>query len=235
MITTLGSATHVGLKRTNNEDSYGAFPELGLWLVADGMGGADAGEVASRIAVEQVRAACAEGAPVEAAIEEANRAVGEAIAGGQGRPGMGTTVVAAHCVGDQFIVAWVGDSRAYLWNGALKRLSRDHSQVQELVDSGVLSEAEARVHPHRNVITQALGVQPDNPVRVDRVDGTLAGGQRLLLCSDGLTGEVDDAEIARILAADDDGAAVVDGLIQAALAAGGSDNVTVVLIGPDGG
>ena len=80
MITTLGSATHVGLKRTNNEDSYGAFPELGLWLVADGMGGADAGEVASRIAVDQVRAACAEGAPVEAAIEEANRAVGEAIA-----------------------------------------------------------------------------------------------------------------------------------------------------------
>ena len=92
MITTLGSATHVGLKRTNNEDSYGAFPELGLWLVADGMGGADAGEVASRIAVDQVRAACAEGAPVEAAIEEANRAVGEAIAGGQGRPGMASAI-----------------------------------------------------------------------------------------------------------------------------------------------
>ena len=145
---------------------------------------------------------------------------------------MGTTVVAARVQGPRFEVAWVGDSRVYLWRDAkLAQLSQDHSYVQELIAKGALSVDQARSHPHRNVVTQALGVTDPDALNVETLSGELVPGTQLLLCSDGLTEEVDDAVIARVLAHTECSAQeCVDGLVAAALDGGGSDNVTVILI-----
>jgi protein phosphatase len=132
---------------------------------------------------------------------------------------------------DRFEVAWVGDSRAYLWNGRLQQLSQDHSYVQELIEQGAITAEQARSHPHRNVVTQALGVTDPDNLRVETISGELKPGMQLLLCSDGLTEEVDDSEIERTLSRSDLSAQeCVDQLIVAALDGGGSDNVTVVLV-----
>ena len=145
---------------------------------------------------------------------------------------MGTTVVAARIVGNRFEVAWVGDSRVYMWrDGKLMQLSQDHSYVQELITQGAISVDQARSHPHRNVVTQALGVTDPQALNVETMSGELAPGMQLLLCSDGLTEEVDDSGIARVLAHTVcSGEECVDGLVAAALDGGGSDNVTVVLV-----
>ena len=132
---------------------------------------------------------------------------------------------------DTYEVAWVGDSRIYLWDGALRQLSQDHSYVQELVDQGAITSEQARNHPHRNVVTQALGVTDPNHLNVSTMAGELRPGMQLLLCSDGLTEEVDDRSIAKVLAPQECSAQeCVDGLVAAALDGGGSDNVTVVLV-----
>jgi protein phosphatase len=145
---------------------------------------------------------------------------------------MGTTVVAARVQGNRFEVAWVGDSRAYLWrDGQLAQLSQDHSYVQELIAQGALTSEQARSHPHRNVVTQALGVTDPNQLNVETLTGDLRPGMQLLLCSDGLTEEVDDRGIADALRQDDCSAQeLVDTLIAAALDGGGSDNVTAILV-----
>jgi protein phosphatase len=225
-----GHGTDVGRVRDHNEDNYIALPEKGLWVVADGMGGHAAGEVASAIAVECIASRAGEGMPLQEAIEAAHRAILDAGRQGQGTPGMGCTVVALRLNGIEYEVAWVGDSRAYLIGDALYRLTRDHSFVQQLIDSGAISEADARVHPQRSVITQALGASDLKMVRVDTVKGTLTRGQQILLCSDGLTGEVEDVEMAYLLRNASDSQQAVDRLIQAANTNGGSDNVTVVLV-----
>ena len=132
---------------------------------------------------------------------------------------------------DAFEVAWVGDSRVYLWDGELRQVSQDHSYVRELIEQGAISPEQARTHPHRNVVTQALGVTDPQSLRVETVSGRIAPGQQILLCSDGLTEEVEDAQIAQILSRPDLTAQeCVDHLILAALDGGGSDNVTVVLL-----
>ncbi|WP_299616876.1 PP2C family serine/threonine-protein phosphatase [Pelagibius sp.] len=234
-ITTLGHQSDVGRVRRHNEDSYALRDDLGLWIVADGMGGAAAGEKASAIVVEVVAREVAEGAPLEAAIAEANRSILDAVRAGEGRRGMGSTVVAARVSGSAYDVVWVGDARAYLWAGGLQRLSHDHSRVQELVDAGLITEAEARSHPHRSVITRVLGGPDGTAAAPDRVSGSLNPGEGLLLCSDGLTSEVEDEEIARVLSEGmsdtASGQRAVDRLVARALEEGGSDNVTVVLIG----
>ena len=145
---------------------------------------------------------------------------------------MGTTVVAARVTGNRFEVAWVGDSRAYLWReGRLAQLSQDHSYVQELVAQGSLTSEQARAHPHRNVVTQALGVTDPVHLNVATMTGELRPGMQLLLCSDGLTEEVDDAGIADTLAYQDCSAQeCVDSLVAAALDGGGSDNITAILV-----
>jgi len=145
---------------------------------------------------------------------------------------MGTTVVAARVQGNRFEVAWVGDSRAYLWrDGQLAQLSQDHSYVQELIAQGALTSEQARSHPHRNVVTQALGVTDPNQLNVETLTGELRPGMQLLLCSDGLTEEVDDRDIAAALRQEDCSAQeTVDTLIAAALDGGGSDNVTAILV-----
>ena len=234
-VATLGYRTDVGRVRRHNEDSFAVREDLGLWVVADGMGGAAAGEVASAIAVDVIARQVAEGAQLDAAIAEANRSILDAAAAGQGRAGMGSTVVAARLKGRDYTVAWVGDARAYLWGDGLRRLSHDHSRIQELLDAGMISPEEARLHPQRSVITRVLGGPDGTAAEAEQISGSLQPGQGLLLCSDGLTSEVRDEEIAGVLngslAAKGSGQAAAETLVSLALDHGGGDNVTVVLIG----
>lgn len=232
---TLGYRSDVGRVRRHNEDSFTVREDLGLWVVADGMGGAAAGEVASAIAVEVIAREVEGGAGLGAAIAAANRSILDAAASGRGRAGMGSTVVAAQVSGRNFTVAWVGDARAYRWGDGLRRLSHDHSRVQELLDAGMIDAEAARLHPQRSVITRVLGGPDGTAAAAEQVSGSLAAGEGLLLCSDGLTSEVGDEEIARVLngnlAASGQGQAAAEQLIALALDHGGSDNVTVVLVG----
>lgn len=227
-----GHATHTGLRREHNEDCYYADLDLGLWLVADGMGGHEHGEVASALAQREIVTQIREGMPLVDAIERANRTI---IAYARGRSTdlpMGTTIVAVRIEQGRFEAAWVGDSRIYRWHaGALSQLSSDHSYVRTLVEQGVVTAEQARRHPHRNVITQALGVTEPEALRVEKIDGPLARGDRLLLCSDGLTEEIDEREITAVIRRDELGAQeCVDHLVIAALDAGGSDNITAIMI-----
>ena len=227
-----GHLSHVGLRRELNEDTYYGDSELGLWLVADGMGGHEYGEVASALAREAIVREIRDGSP----LTEAIRIADEEIIRCSKRRGdslpMGTTVVAAKVHGNRFEVAWVGDSRVYLWrDGALTQISQDHSYVQELIAQGAITADQARSHPHRNVVTQALGVTDPTQLNVETLTGELRPGMQLLLCSDGLTEEVDDRSIARVLSHQECSAQeCVDGLVAAALDGGGSDNVTVLLV-----
>lgn len=227
-----GHLTHVGLRRELNEDSYYGDGELGLWLVADGMGGHDYGEVASALAREAIVREVRAGTPLAQAVRIADEEIIRTSRTRRDALPMGTTVVAARIAGRRFEVAWVGDSRIYLWrDGQLAQLSQDHSYVQELVASGAITHEQARSHPQRNVVTQALGVTDPRELNVETMVGELRPGMQLLLCSDGLTEEVGDAGIARVLALGDCSAQeCVDMLVAAALDAGGSDNITVVLI-----
>lgn len=230
------SKTHVGLVREANEDAFFADTTLGLWIVADGMGGHYAGEVASAIAIEEIPSGIRLGESLTAAIERAHCAIQEATEKGKGGRNMGTTVVALKLDGLHYQIGWVGDSRAYLWNGsALRRLTKDHSYVQLLLDNGIITEEEVDKHPSRNLISQGLGVGgPDGEtIRVDLVEGELSLGETVMLCSDGLTGEVADGTIASIMAETTSNDERSNQLISAALLAGGSDNITVILVSPD--
>ena len=230
--TAFAARTEVGNVREHNEDNLLATSPL--FVVADGMGGHEAGEVASQIAVD-VMAENAPDGPDSGALARAvclaNEAVMRGAADGTGRPGMGTTMTAALVCDDKLIVAQVGDSRAYLLHdGALQRITRDHSLVADLVAQGRITEEEARIHPQRSVITRALGsdphMQPDTyRMRVER-------GDRLLLCSDGLSSMVDDAVIESILLTKSGAREACDALVDEALGAGGLDNVTAIVIDP---
>ena len=227
--------THTGLVREDNEDAYFADPKLGLWIVADGMGGHQAGEVASGIVIQEIPLSVQQGDGLPEAIEMAHLMIQMASEQIEGPGHMGSTVVALRLNGLHYHIAWVGDSRAYLWNGEeLRRLTLDHSYVQMLLDMGMIMEDEVYTHPSRNVISQGLGVGGinGNAVKVDEVEGELAVGETLLLCSDGLTGEMRDHLIAEVLAATRDNKARLDQLIEASLAFGGIDNVTVILLTP---
>lgn len=226
-----GNSSHAGRVRELNEDRFVADPAAGLWLVADGMGGHECGEVASRIVSEFVQHEVRRGVPLAVALESAHRAVLRAASQGMGKPGMGSTVVAVQLDGDRFELGWVGDSRGYLWNGVeLMQLTRDHTLVQQLIDSGALSPEDAARHPHRNYVTQALGAVGLDEVEVDTREGRLYQGEQLLLCSDGLTGELEDSCIAEVLGGGGSEQEKVDQLIELALEKGGTDNITVVLL-----
>ncbi len=228
-----GHGTHNGLKRDHNEDAYVCREDLNLWVVADGMGGHQHGEVASRMAIEIIAEQVASGNPLSLAIQLANEAIiDKTMENNPDEPlPMGSTVVAVRTQDAVYDMAWVGDSRIYLFeNGSLRQLSRDHSYVNELLQSGSISEEQARNHPHRNVITQALGVTAPMDLRVEADQHPMQPGQRLLLCSDGLSEEVPDVEIESILSLGMTPQETVDQLIQSALANGGSDNVTVVVL-----
>jgi protein phosphatase len=227
--------THPGLVRERNEDAYFADPELGLWLIADGMGGHRAGEVASGIVVKELPAAVRQGETLADAIDRAHMMIQMASEQVQGTKQMGSTVVALKLEDLRYEIAWVGDSRAYLWNGfALSRLTKDHTYVQLLLDFGMIMEEDLFTHPSRNVICQGLGVGGGvgDSVKVDEVQGELSVGDTLLLCSDGLCGEVRDEIISEIMSATLDNRERLGHLMDAALGYGGSDNITVILVTP---
>lgn len=225
-----GGDSHVGLVRDGNEDAFLVAPPL--YAVADGLGGHQAGEVASSIAIETLLEEAprvAEAKALGRAARRANSAVIEAAESGRGRSGMGTTLTAAMIDGTRVAVAHVGDSRAYLLHfGKLEQLTQDHSMVADLVRQGQLTLEESRVHPNRSVITRALGSDPN--MLVDTFEVEAAPGDRLLLCTDGLTGMVADADIERVLGAEPTPQRAVDVLIEKALAGGGHDNITAVVV-----
>jgi len=228
--------TDVGKVRRHNEDAALMMPECGVFAVADGMGGHNAGDVASRLAVESMRGRLRgrnpQAALLQNAVQETNIVLLQRAKEDPACQGMGTTLTLLCVLEGAALIAHVGDSRCYRYrNGALLQCTQDHSVVAELMRQGVLTPEEARVHPYRNVITRALGTA--GHVEVDIVEMDAKPGDRFLLCSDGLSGEVPDEAIARLLRADDlDEAA--DALLTAALDAGAEDNVTLLLLEPSG-
>ena len=240
----------VGKKRKGNEDSLFLNPEQKLYVVADGMGGHAAGEVASRVAVDAINEFVTltggneeitwpfglddtisyEGNRLKTAIRQANRRVLEATRESAEYEGMATTVAAVLVDGNVANLAHVGDSRIYLWSGErIVLLTSDHSWVNEQIQSGVISPEQARSHPLRNVVTRALGGRAD--LVVDVQSRPMASGEILLLCSDGLTTMIADDEIARLLGeAQGDLARAATSLVAEANERGGEDNITVVLL-----
>lgn len=247
------AASHPGLRREENEDAYCARPDLGLFLVADGMGGHAAGEVAARLVVETVEASVVDtreagddtawplpyqprlgrtAKRLSMALSLANRRIGEAIAADPALTGMATTAAAVLLDETGSVVAHVGDSRVYRWrDGTLSQLTADHSWVAEQLRAGTLTAAEAERHPWRNVVTRALtgGAEP----ALDVADLDPRAGDRLMLCSDGLSGVVPDAALARILADAASAETACARLIEAANEAGGPDNITVAVLNLD--
>ena len=241
--------TDVGCVRKHNEDSFLAAPELGLYVVADGLGGHAAGEVSSRIVVERVAQFVAEttekdrtwpleydttlsfdGNRLKVALLLSDQAIADDIRRNPERETMGSTVVACLLSGPKATLAHVGDSRAYVLNKEeIRQVTRDHSWVAEQVANGILTPSEARVHPFRNVITQALGNGGDLEIEVQELE--LGKSDRLLLCSDGLSGMVGDSQIWDIVKQSPDLQTAVETLITVARDNGGEDNITAVLVG----
>ncbi len=231
------AATHPGLKRENNEDCFLSLPDAGLWVVADGMGGHEAGEVASAIVRHTFESVTHSDTNVSLTdiIQKSHQAILMSADKGIGAYGMGSTVVALFSTEKNYQIGWVGDSRAYLWNPEspsekLTRLTTDHSYVQMLYTSGAISFAEIEDHPDKNVITQCLGMQELAEVKIDTTLGQWQKNQWILLCSDGLTDELSDSEIAEIIAQSADSYEAVDLLLQEALHKGGRDNITLQII-----
>ncbi len=237
----LNGKTDIGVKRHSNQDDFALhiFPDgEALAVVCDGMGGANAGNVASKTATEVIcsflqrsyrKDLDAQGitALLQSAVISANIEIFEMAQKNEELSGMGTTVVAAFITKDFAVVSHVGDSRAYLVNDEVTQLTRDHSVVQSLIESGKLTIEEAQVHPRRNIITRALGIEPE--VLVDSDEYVLKSGESLLLCSDGLSNFVNTDEIKEIFNREDT-AEIVDNLINKANLNGGADNITAVAI-----
>jgi serine/threonine protein phosphatase Stp1 len=228
------SRTHVGLRRKVNEDSLLVRTERGLWAVADGMGGHEAGDVASAKVAEALL-----GLPIvygldalvesaTAALEQVNQDLIELAGSADVERSIGSTVVGLAIAGDQYRAFWAGDSRAYrLRDGQITQLTRDHSLVQSLVDAGMLTPGEALDHPNANIITRAVGVAPD--LQVETVAGDVVPGDQFILGSDGLTRLVDDQELADQLATGSMDEAA-DRLIEMVLARGAPDNATLIIV-----
>jgi PPM family protein phosphatase len=230
---TLGRSTalsHAGRRRRHNEDAYVVEPPL--FAVADGMGGAKAGEVASNLAAAALQETDGQGsngeARVAALIEEANRRVFRRATEDRDVSGMGTTMTVALVEGDRVVIGHVGDSRAYLFReGQLEQLTDDHSLVAELVRSGKLTPEEAEIHPQRAVITRAVGTEPDVDVDTFSIQG--AAGDLFMICSDGLTDMVDEEAIREAVEQNrPDLQKAAKALVNAANSVGGEDNITVV-------
>ena len=226
-----GALSDIGLHRKTNEDTFVVRPPL--YAVCDGMGGANAGEVASGLAAETLAAEVAKGTPLHAAAEAANAAVFRRAHDNLEQTGMGTTLTAFVLEGDTARFAHIGDSRAYLLrDGELRQVSDDHSLVGEMVRDGRLTEAEAAVHPHRSILSRALGTEPQ--ARIDEFTEDLLPGDVLLLCSDGLSGPV-PADAIRVALTRSDPQAAAERLILEARRSGGPDNITAVVVRLDEG
>ncbi|HKJ72420.1 MAG TPA: protein phosphatase 2C domain-containing protein [Gammaproteobacteria bacterium] len=223
------AVTHIG-RRTTNEDGLLEAPDLRLWAVADGMGGHAHGEVASRTGLQALKRAVLGGHDLAAAVAAASRAVWEAAR--KAGSDMGTTLVALRLHPDSFQLAWLGDSRAYRWDGRdLAQLTTDHTMVQDWVEQGRITAGEARHHPYGHILTRAAGLAPEETAA--SVTGPLRGDERFLLCSDGLTDTLGDEAMAAILAGAHPGEAP-QRLLEAATAADNpyQDNLTAVVVYP---
>jgi PPM family protein phosphatase len=216
--------------RNHNEDAFRINRELGLVIVAVGVGGHEAGAVASALTCEVIEREIAAGSELVEAIHEANSEILRAVQDGRGKPHMGSTVVAVRLTATGFELAWVGDSRIYLWDGKLNLLTRDHSFVESQLASGMISAEEARTHPRKHVILQAVGMQEHGRLDIGTNSGRLAAGGCLLLCSDGVTDPLDDEHLSRLLSQRTTPQDMCRRLVNAALASGGRDNATAALI-----
>ena len=235
---TCAARTDVGIVRSGNEDNYLMLADRGIFIVADGMGGHAAGEVASEMAVRIISREIGslrglsddEGAErFRTAIRTANDAIFSRTLSEHDKRGMGTTVTALVLQPKRYLIGQVGDSRAYLLRGQqLSQLTKDHSYVQEQVDAGLLTPEQARVHPYSNVITRCVGAGVD--VSPDIYIGTLEEGDILLLASDGLTGMLEDEHLRRILQSDGGPQRWVDQMITEANRRGGLDNITAIVV-----
>jgi serine/threonine protein phosphatase PrpC len=235
---TCAARTDIGIVRSGNEDNYLMLAERGVFIVADGMGGHAAGEVASEMAVRitsgqigSLRGLSDEdaGERVSAAIRSANDAIFERTLAEHDKRGMGTTATVLVLMPRRYLIGQVGDSRAYLLRrGEFQQLTKDHSYVQEQVDAGLLTPEQARVHPYSNVITRCVGASMD--VVPDIYFGALEEGDVLLLASDGLTGMLEDEQLTRILTADGGPQHWVDRMVTEANRRGGLDNITAIVV-----
>ncbi|WP_404343642.1 PP2C family protein-serine/threonine phosphatase [Pseudoalteromonas mariniglutinosa] len=230
--------THRGAVRALNEDAHAELNSHNLWVVADGMGGHEAGDYASQLVVDVIKSTVQQMPPsalslslVIAAIKDANKQLNEYSSNYLNNKTLGSTVTVLFIKDGFYHVLWAGDSRVYLFrNNTLQQLSRDHSQVNELVDEGVISFAEAKDHPLANVITRAVGVS--SSVEVDTIKNGIQTGDIFLLCSDGLTGELTDQEISLALGPKN----IIDSgmaLMHSSLVRGARDNVTFILVKHD--
>ena len=233
------SKTDIGIKRTMNQDSLycsenpvGSFQNL--FIVADGMGGHKAGDYASKLCIEQMVSSISDSkskTPVtvlEEAVTRANKAVYEASQEKQEYEGMGTTMVAGTLLGNTLYVANIGDSRLYLLRGQLKQITKDHSLVEEMVKIGNITESEARIHPQKNIITRALGI--DEAVEADFFEIQVQADDIILLCSDGLTNMVEDEEMEYTIRHSATLEEAGNALVRKANENGGNDNITAVLV-----
>jgi len=225
----IGGYTDVA-RREHNEDAFLIDRSLGLVVLADGVGGHQAGEVASALTCEVLQREITASSTLEAAIQRANREVVEAVTSGRGKAGMASTVVTVLLTEKGYEVAWVGDSRAYLWDGKLNLLTRDHSFVESQLARGLISIKEARIHPRRNVILQAVGMQDEGALEVGLNSGQLGPGSCLLLCSDGITDPLDNEQLAQLLSQSKTAEETCRRIVSTAVQCGGKDNATAVLI-----
>jgi protein phosphatase len=244
-----GTRSDTGRVRENNEDSFLVAPELNLFVLCDGMGGQASGEVASRLAAETIVAHCRDaeanlalplvGGRIDGASEAAdrlasavrlaNRAVHQAAQQNEAQTGMGATVVAVQVAAERITIAHVGDSRAYrLRNGELELLTQDHSFIAEQVRQGLMTAEEASQSKLQNVLLRALGIEPD--VKVEVNEELMMEGDTVLLCSDGLTHELSDEQIAAALCGTEETQEAANGLVELANRAGGGDNITVIAL-----
>ena len=218
-----------GRVRPNNEDAVGFVADEGIAVLADGMGGLNAGEVASRHAVDLVLQGLTAGLPLGQVVEDANRTIFQLSQSEEEYHNMGTTLVALRAANDKVWLANVGDSRIYRFRaGELVQLTTDHSVVQQYVDSGLMSEDEARSAPNRNIITRALGIERE--VQVDLLESDLATEDTFMLCSDGVSDMLEPEALQALFQAEPDAPALVDAIVEAANSAGGLDNISVVLV-----
>jgi protein phosphatase len=234
----VGQGTNTGMIRSGNEDSYFSDPPRGIFVVADGMGGHAAGEVASDMAVriladelgnarELTEEQVSEG--IQRSLQRANLAIYQRTLVEVDKQGMGTTVSVLILRDGRFVIGQVGDSRIYLLrDGLLRQLTKDHSYVQEQVDAGVLTPEQARYHPYSNVITRCVGAGAE--VQPDLYTGEIRRGDTFLVASDGLTGMVDDRRLQHLLQARASAQRVVDALIAEANGRGGLDNITAIVV-----
>jgi len=224
-------STDVGCVRDLNEDSV--YSESGLWLLADGMGGHACGEVASALSIQEIRSSMSEGLSLDSSIQTSHQKIIDAGNSDSARAGMGTTIVALASDEKNYQLAWVGDSRAYLWDitqGKLTQISEDHSLMVRLINAGLISEQDALTHPQRHMITQCLGSVEIDQVRVDQLNNKWEYQQQILLCSDGLTDEITERKIAEIMATEININDKCLKLIESAKKNGGRDNISVIII-----